>query len=178
MPWKLAKKNIVLNVLLAVILTACALPKAQYGLDYNVERTKLGLTTIPDNWEVGGVRGGESTWRNPEREDKYIYHQPVYYSKYLSYPTGSLSFETDLYYGKQDFTNFEGTFREHLEITYYYPNSACKSGCWGAHFFSEETYAARYIISIEKADEILESWGLSRFGQAIPWKLSLKPFRM
>jgi hypothetical protein len=161
MTWKLSKKNIVLNVLLAVILTACTLPREQYGLDYNVERTKLGLTTIPDDWKISGVR-----WLNPEGGDKLSAHQPVYFSKYLGIQTGSLSFETDLYYGKQDFTNFEGTFREKLEITYYYPNSACKSGCWGAYFFSEETYdSGQFIISIEKADEILESWGLSRSGE-------------
>jgi hypothetical protein len=146
-----------------VILTACTSPRAQYGLDYNVERTKLGLTTIPDDWKISGVR-----WLNPEGGDKLSAHQPVYFSKYLSVQTGSLSFETDLYYGEQDFTNFEGTFREHLEITYYYSTSADYSRYWRVYFHSQETSdSGRVIISLEKADEILKSWGLSRSGEIL-----------
>ena len=110
-----------LVVLLTVGLSACKDPQPKYGRDFNQERKKIGLPIIPDNWELMRATTDYSKWGDPEHREKLKARVSFHRSKVVIDRNGILTHEQDEYYGKQDYTNFEGTVaREELLITYYY----------------------------------------------------------
>jgi hypothetical protein len=114
------KKVALLMILLLIALSACKEPDPQYGKEFNPERKKIGLPIIPDNWELARVMVDTSRWVNPERSEKFNARIPVHWSKSVWYPEGNLVLEEDIYYGINDYTTVDGTYREDLVITYYY----------------------------------------------------------
>src|SRR5262245_13510714 len=157
--------TILLMILLVVGLgTICARATPKYGKEYNEQRKQVGLPLIPDNWKLDSVLQGSSTWGNPERVEKMNNHIPVHWSKGLDYRTGTLISETDTYYGNDDYTHVDGTFRESLGITYYYQiddYSSEKRVGWSATIVNEASEGVKKI-SLEEAEKILKDWKIER----------------
>jgi len=165
--------TILLTILLTFGLSAiCQQPGPKYGKEYNEERQKVGLPIIPDNWELDSVLQGSSMWVNPERIEKLNNHISVHWSKGLDYRTGTLIAESDIYYGREDYTTVDGTFREKLIITYYYQiddYSDEKSVGWSAEILNKAN-KGRKELSLEEAERILEEWGIERLSYEFPDK--------
>lgn len=150
-----------LFLLIAVIvigLSACQKSNDFYGLAFNAQRQKIGLPVIPSNWYL--IK--DTIWVNPEREIKYSQHIPVHVSKSIVQKGGKLISETDLYYGSMEYTLAGESFREFIEITYYYPLEGLNSK-WEIILYDQSTIkSTKSEISLEKAEEILKRWGISR----------------
>ena len=139
-------------------------PTLKYGREYNPERQKVGLPTIPADWE-GMESCGYATWINPVTAEKVKNHIPVHWFKEVNYAYGTLIVENDKYYGKNDYMCDDGTCREQLTITYYFQaDNNGIDGKWEAQLLSDETWnhSAEENISLDEAKKILETWGIQR----------------
>lgn len=150
-----------LFLLIAVIvvgLVACEKSNDSYGPGFNAQRQKIGLPIISSGWY--SIKG--TTWVNPERESKYSQHIPVYFSKSIVQKGGKLISETDLYYGSMEYTLADESFREYIEITYYYSEDGVNAK-WSVSLHDQSSVKSGiFEISLEKAEEILKKWGISR----------------
>ncbi len=173
---KLAK---ILVLLLALAGLACGIfeqPTPKFGREYNEERTKVGVPVIPADWELHTVRDGECAWVNPERTAKRDARIPGHWSKYVNYRTGELLYETDIYFGREDYVTEEGTFRERLRVTYYYtadPYDHKERLGWSVELSNSTSTGTE--ITLEEADAILRNWGIDRLS-AEPKSSTPAPF--
>jgi hypothetical protein len=156
-------KHLLLVLLLSLVCYACR-QQPLFGKDYNQKRVEVGIPIIPDTWN-GEVSGpNEATWRNPDLDSLMSAKIPFHESKYVNYKSGVLTYEQDAYFGYNDFMNDGSLLREQLHITYRYNNS--KTDILGVQ---ELNWTAQYTskdgifqdVSLNKAKEILKSWGLS-----------------
>ena len=154
----------------------CALfkrPEPNYGKEYNPERRKVGVPVIPDDWKLDSVLRDEARWVNPDRIEKRDRHIPVHWSKYLNYRTGTLLSETDIYYGKNTYTNSEGTYLEKLLITYHYQVDNYdykKTIGWSIVLYNATMSGFGQDISLEEAEAVLKEWGIQRLDYEFPQK--------
>ncbi len=103
--------TMLLVMFLAVGLVTCKpliRSEPRFGREYNIERMKVGVPIIPDDWELFNSDAKYAAWVNPARAKNMSDRIPLHYDKALDYRTGSLLSETDTYYGKEDYTIPDG----------------------------------------------------------------------
>jgi hypothetical protein len=117
---------------------------------------------IPQNWKAGLIDNDESTWSNPDFDKLHNARIPFHASKYVNYRKSVWMYDTDKYYGNNDFNWDDNLHRDELLITYYYQiddySSSPKIG-WEVTYYSKN--GVNVEIGLEKAKEILSSWGLT-----------------
>lgn len=161
------KIDLIILILVMSFFGACYRHEPKYGKDYNEQRKKIGLSLIPDDWELYKVTKTSSVWVNPKREINIDRKIPVHWSKDVSYDAHGLIAEYDVYYGSEDYITIDGTFRERLAITYRYrldDSMDYKAHLgWNCRISNQETgKQGGERISLEEAEKILEGWGIKR----------------
>jgi len=159
---------VVLGAAVLMTTVACGLlpsrPAPKYGPEYNAERMKVGLPVLPENWKLVDSGPDGAAWLNPEANAKERSRIPVHSEKHVRYENGILISEGDSYYGSQDYTNIDGTYREFIGITYHFKVSRNdrlqKLGWTATRCDAVEPYCKD--ISLEEAEAILKAWGLQR----------------
>ena len=161
---------VLLMLFLAAGSFACTLsegPQPQYGKDYNDARRELGIPPIPKDWTLDRVLTDESRWVNPERSEKQDQRIPVHWGKVVYYRGGTLIWETDTYFGAEDYTNEEGIYRERLRATYYYQiddyDYRERLG-WSIELYDQDKPWGEEI-DLQTAEETLTAWGIERLSE-------------
>ena len=152
-----------LSLVMAATVVSCTVgcvghhdpPPEKYGVAFNAQRKKLGIPILPDDWTWY-----RREWRTPERPPSSL---PHHYLKAFVLDGDKPLWERDEYYtGKtipiEDPDWPEGsTSPQTLAIWFHYDRHRAGEPPWRCYLGGVEGE-----IAIEKADEILESCGLSR----------------
>jgi len=152
-----------------LILQGCKYTPPKYGIEFNKTREEIGLPVLLENWDhKKTIEKGYSTWVNPnyDREKPYYDRKPYYHEKTVVYNKDTILWEANTYIGLQKFTTIDGTFKEELNIKYYFVKNEDNKIRWEYNLFtaikSDNGYYSMSTINItkEEADAILVSWGL------------------
>ncbi len=153
-------------MIFSISTISCTTIEPKYGVNYNEKRVKIGLPKLNKDWKISRIQNDYEIWVNPNFNNKV--NSGIYWKKSIDYSGSDLLFECGEYAGSSNYNTIDGTFRESLIIYYYYRESHFN----GHHFKGWECilYNQASIdkgklgekVSLEKADSILISWGISR----------------
>jgi hypothetical protein len=129
-----------------------------FGVDFNKARAKVGLSELNSNWIILEIIGDSCIWWTDSAIDKNDLNvKPYYFDKRTMIIDDTLVFESDIY------TNPEIAFGNlHVNLSYIYyfkPDRGQKVG-WAYFFLSKHDDPDDGFITKQKADSILQSWGL------------------
>jgi hypothetical protein len=121
-------------------------PEKKYGVDFNMERKRIGVATLPDTWITNDRVGKTRMWYPRNRIDSGSFRS----SKIIVEKSGDIMSEQDVYLriGRNKY--------EKLTIGYNYKNH----NSWECKYYNPATAVNESIIEKRNADSILNSWGL------------------
>ena len=129
-----------------------------FGVDFNKTRAKIGLSELKSSWRIYSIVEDSCIWWTDStihKEDLNV--KPYYFDKRTMIIDDTLIFESDI------FTNPEiavGEIHVNLSYDYYFrPYRGRKIG-WSYYFWARNDNPFDRFINKQKADSILQSWGL------------------
>ena len=151
--------QLVLFVILAIGVLGCSKP--QFGRSYNEDRIQRGLPIISENWVTGNIWGTETMWNLDGWNSNS--GKAVHSGKKVAYQDGKRTWEEDYYYSGRTFDGSiidpdSGTAWESITVHYDYTSP---DDSWSCHVISDR-HGGITTVTIQDAEKILTSWGLSR----------------
>lgn len=144
----------------------------RYGVEFNPTREKLGITLLNEDWVYKIPARKEMTiWRSPKIDRS----KPRHAYKKVYYRNGVLHTEVDNYENTQTFNTIDGTFKEYLDVIYYYIPKERITGSFKGQYVKEtvsgwhciyfhgdgENWSVRDVVTKAQADSIIASWGIT-----------------
>jgi len=138
--------------------------KTDYGIDYNIERKKRGISLIPDNWFCKQFKDNSIVFSQKETKNYEINNISFYAYKTLFIRDSVLLVEEDLYWGIEKYPadpdNPEAMNTQRVEITYDYEKEKRGEYPWSVDFY--HCNIGNQHSTLILADSVLNSWGLKR----------------
>ena len=167
---------------LLILLLSCKLETSKhrieleipkYGIEFNVEREKIGLPILDSNWrdlDRGKTYDDKTSsivsygrWTNPVAA-RPNYNKPFYISKSITYNSDTIIIrESDKYLGSRRYTTIDGTSTEMLTITYFFADSLWRYDLRGERIL-DQGYSLTDVFALtkEEADSVLKHWNIDR----------------
>ena len=164
-------QNWCLWILIVLIQSCMYSSDSKYGVDFNIEREKIGLPILNENWEHYKIHGAMAEgWINTTKTKNIPHHL----RKTVTYNKDSIILrEENLYIGHKEFVTIDGIVRECLYISYLFIEGEEPDKCWSCTLwtakmatdgmisnFQGSYYPTDIHITKTTADSILISWGL------------------
>jgi hypothetical protein len=129
---------------------------ARYGIAFNADREKREIPIIPTTWTVQDMGDFFDCFDpNPDLKLPHRLSKRVCIDR-----NGKIAKEVDHFYSGKSFAFDQTTLSQEIEITYDYSKE--NSGKPWQAIVSLGSNQVSEAISIEKADRILATWGLTR----------------
>jgi hypothetical protein len=157
--------KIVLSIF--ILISACSYNnRSKFGQELNSHRQKIGLPLLPADWTI--TKKGEDfngqqfeTYLNPNRIER---KQPSLFSKTVKYKGDELISERNEYHTGQKYETIDGHSYISLIITYSFredrEGSKLYQPGWHISYYSADDQLMN--LTIQQADSLLRTWGLSR----------------
>lgn len=128
----------------------------EYGHVYNSERIKNGIPIIEDGWTTASKKNDTiQFWGNvKEFKENGAWHH-----------LKKITLNDSLLISEEDTYNYNVNRKEKYSLLIHYDYSAPSEWYhWSCKLIPNQNYGEEQLISLEVADSILNSWGLSRGG--------------
>jgi hypothetical protein len=147
----------ILSLLALSLLCGCTDHTKEFGPNFNAERVRRGIPIIPASWRIESFGTYFDCYDSAPAETK-----PRHESKRVVLGRdGTILSEGDAYYSGKTFTDpIGGTLSESIHMTYNYARPTGGDPWKIIASFGPGDYS--HTISLEWADQVLRSWGLSR----------------
>ena len=144
---------------LLIAITGCSdVGVKSYGVAYNSERAKLGLPPVPNGWKIYNY--GQYFDCINEHADRSKPHRS---GKRVSLGTnGVIAYEQDSFYSGQKFLDPHQQFTREQYISILYDYSASTNSSPWRILADLSPNRVQVSLTLQEADRILASWGLSR----------------
>lgn len=151
---------------LLIFMSACYSKQSRYGQELNPYRQKIGLPLLPNDWTItkrGDDFNGQQfeTYVNPNRIER---EGALLFSKTVKHKDNELISERNEYHAGEKYETIDGHTYTSLIITYYFKED--RQGAktyqpgWHISYYSAEDQVTS--LTIQEADSLLRTWGLSR----------------
>ena len=121
-------------------------PGEKYGVAFNQERERLGITILPDTWVTNDKSNETKVWYPLNRPESGSFRS----SKVVVVKSGDIVYEGDVY------LRSIGEKYEKLTIGYRYQDT----GDWEYKYYNPLDGSKESYVTKHEADSILHSWGL------------------
>jgi hypothetical protein len=152
-------RSLVGVIIAVLLLSSCrrADYRENYGIAFNPERLKRGIPTIPPGWKIDNDGYIDCYDPKPDTSKPYHLRKRVFVGS-----KGEIVGEEDAFYSGKSFEFYDHRkYDQEVEISYYYAKET-NDNPWQITVMLDKDSRIKSAATLEEADQVLKSWGLSR----------------